>query len=336
MPEPAAPMPVPSVPMVSVVRGEVEEAIHRGHLVASNAEGWILASDGDASRMTYFRSCAKPFQAIASLRTGIVERFGLSGEHLAIMCASHSGEPRHVAVVRDLLGHAGVDEAALQCGAHWPYYEPAASIVRREMAEPLPVFNNCSGKHSGMLAAARIIEAPLDTYLEPAHPVQARIREAVEEFTGCRDYDVLYGIDGCSAPNAAVPLSAMARSFAQLVTSTDESAKAAVAAMSAHPYLVGGTERFDTALMEVTKGRILAKGGAAGAHCTADRRSGLGLAVKLESGDGNWVSVAVVAALNQLGWLDWAETEALSRYARPMLRNHKGVEVGRVRPLIDL
>ncbi|TME82810.1 MAG: asparaginase, partial [Chloroflexi bacterium] len=306
------------------------------HLVASNADGWILASDGDASRVTYFRSCAKPFQAIASLRTGIVDRFGLTGEHLAIMCASHNGEPRHVEVVRDLLAHAGIDESALQCGAHWPYYELAASVVRREMAEPLPVFNNCSGKHSGMLAAARILEAPLDTYLEPAHPVQARIRQVVEEFTGCRDYDVLYGIDGCSAPNAAVPLSAMARSFAQFVTSTDESAKAAVHAITTHPYLVGGTERFDTALMEVTKGRILAKGGAAGAHCTADRRSGLGLAVKLESGDGNWVSVAVVAALNQLGWLDWAETEALRRYARPTLRNHKGVEVGRVRPLIDL
>jgi len=322
--------------MVSVVRGEVDEAIHRGHLVASNADGRILASDGDASRVTYFRSCAKPFQAIASLRTGVVDRFGLTAEHLAIMCASHSGEPRHVAVVRDLLAHAGIDESALQCGAHWPYYEPAASVVRREMAEPLPVFNNCSGKHGGMIAAARILEAPLDTYLEPAHPVQARIRQVVEEFTGCRDDDVLYGIDGCSAPNAAVPLSAMARSFAQLVTSTDVSAKAAVNAMTTHPYLVGGTQRFDTALIEVTNGRILAKGGAAGAHCTADRRSGLGLAVKLESGDANWVSVAVVAALNQLGWLDWAETEALSRYARPRLRNHNGIEVGRVRPLIDL
>src|SRR5207237_4480985 len=143
-----------------------EEAIHRGHLVASNAEGWILASDGDASRTTYFRSCAKPFQAIASLRTGIVERFGLSGEHLAIMCASHSGEPRHVAVVRDLLGHAEVDESSLQCGAHWPYDEAAASIARRQMTEPLAVFNNCSGKHSGMLGAARLLQAPLASYLE--------------------------------------------------------------------------------------------------------------------------------------------------------------------------
>ena len=321
--------------MVLVERGKVEEGIQRGHLAAANAQGVIVRSDGDSNRLTYFRSCAKPFQAIAGLRAGIVERLGLTTEHVAIMCASHNGEPRHVAVVRELLAHAEVDESALQCGAHWPYYEPAASVVRREMTEPMPVFNNCSGKHSGMLAAARVLEAPLESYLEPSHPVQQRIRRLVEEFTGCRDDDVVYGIDGCSAPNAAVPLSAMARSFAQLVTSSDAAARAAVEAMTSHPYLVGGTERFDTAVMEVTKGRVLAKGGAAGAHCTADRRSGLGLALKLESGDGTWMSVAVMAALAELGWLEPAEQQALDRFAHPTLRNHKGLTVGRVHPLLD-
>src|SRR5213593_3908003 len=117
-------MPNSAAPLVSVERAGVEEAIHLGHLVASNAEGWIAAYHGDPTRVTYFRSCAKPLQAIASLRAGIIERFDLGGEHLAIMCASHNGEPRHIALVRDLLGHVGVDESALQCGAHWPYYEP--------------------------------------------------------------------------------------------------------------------------------------------------------------------------------------------------------------------
>jgi len=317
-----------------VERGEVEEGIQRGHLAAANAQGMIARSQGDPNRLTYFRSCAKPLQAIAGLRAGIVERLGLTTGHVAIMCASHNGEPRHVAMVRDLLAHAEVDESALECGAHWPYYEPAASVARREMAEPLRVFNNCSGKHSGMLAAARVLEAPLEHYLEPSHPVQQRIRTVVEEFTGCRDDNVVYGIDGCSAPNAAVPLSAMARSFAQLVTSSDEAARTAVEAMTSHPYLVGGTERFDTAVMEVTKGRLLAKGGAAGAHCTADRRSGQGLALKLESGDGTWTSVAVMAALAELGWLEGAEQLALDRFAHPTLRNHKGLEVGRVSPLL--
>ena len=160
--------------------------------------------------------------------------------------------------------------------------------------------------------------------------MQQRIRQVVEEFTGCAVDDVIYGIDGCSAPNAAVPLSAMARSFAQLVTSDDDAARTAVEAMTTHPFLIGGTKRFDTALMEVTNGRLLAKGGAAGARCTADRRSGRGLALKLEDVDGTWVSVAVMAALTDLGWLTPAEQQALDRFAHPTLRNHKGLEVGHV------
>jgi L-asparaginase II len=323
-------MPNSAVPLLRVERGEVEEGLLGGHLAAVDAGGAIVAAKGDPGRLTYFRSCAKPLQAIAALRSGIVERFGLTAEHVAIICASHSGEPRHVGVVRDLLAHAGIDESALQCGAHWPYDEAAASVVRREMTGPLQVFNNCSGKHSGMLAAAGVLEAPLTSYLESSHPVQLRIRAVVEEFTGCPTTDVVYGIDGCSAPNAAVPLSAMARSFARLVTSGDGAARTAVEAMTTHPFLVGGTKRFDTALMEVTGGRVLAKGGAAGAHCTADRRSGVGLALKLEGVDGTWVSVAVMAALSGLGWLTPEEQEALDRFAHPTLRNHKGLEVGRV------
>jgi len=329
-------MPNSAVPLLRIERGDVEEGIQRGHLTAVDASGTVVGSQGDPSRLTYFRSCAKPFQAIAALRTGIVEQFALTDEHVAIMCASHSGEPRHVALVRDLLAHVAIDESALQCGAHWPYDEAAANVVRREMAEPLAVFNNCSGKHSGMLAAAHVLQAPLASYLEPSHPMQRRIREVVEEFTGCTSAEAVYGIDGCSAPNAAVPLSAMARSFAQLVTSDDAAARSAVEAMTTHPFLIGGTKRFDTALMEVSDGRLLAKGGAAGAHCTADRRSGVGLALKLEDVDGTWVSSAVMAALTGLGWLTPAEQRALDRFANPTLRNHKGLEVGRVRPLIHL
>jgi L-asparaginase II len=323
-------MPNPAVPLLRIERGEVEEGVQRGHLAAVDGEGKVIASRGDPNRLTYFRSCAKPFQGIAALRTGIIERFDLTAEHVAIICASHNGEPRHIAVVRDLLAHAGIDESALQCGAHWPYDEAAAGVVRRQMDEPLAVFNNCSGKHSGMLAAARVLQAPLGSYLEPSHPVQQRIRQVVEEFTGCATADIVYGIDGCSAPNAAVPLAAIARSFARLVTSHDTAARTAVEAMTTHPFLVGGTRRFDTALMEVTDGRLLAKGGAAGAHCTADRRSGVGLALKLDDVDGTWLSAAVMAALTNLSWLAPAEQQALDRFAHPTLRNHKGLEVGRV------
>jgi L-asparaginase II len=326
-------MPNPAAPLVRVERGGVEEGIHLGHVAVVDAHGRIHGSLGDPQHVTYFRSCAKPFQAIGSLGTGIAARYALGTEHVAIMAASHNGEPRHVEIVRDVLRRTGIDESALQCGAHWPYYEPAATVVRREMDEPLAVFNNCSGKHAGMLAAARALDAPLETYLDAAHPVQQRIREVIEAFTRCPAANIQYGIDGCSAPNAAVPLAAMARSFAGLVSSSDEIPRTVVAAMVEQPFLIGGTDRFDTRLMEVTEGRLLAKGGAAGAHCTADRRSKQGLAVKLDSGDGTWTAVAVMAALERLGWLDEGEREALSTFARPTLRNHKRLAVGTVRPV---
>jgi L-asparaginase II len=329
-------MPISATPLVRVERGEVEEAIHLGHLAVADAAGQLQASLGDPEHLTYFRSCAKPFQALGSLASGVIARLQLNAEHIAVIAASHNGEARHVEVVRDLLAHAGVPESTLQCGAHWPYYEPAASAVRRQLEEPLAIFNNCSGKHAGMLAAARVMGAPLETYLEPTHPVQQRIKAVIEAFSGCPASATPYGIDGCSAPNAALPLSAMARSFASLVVSNDQLPRTIVEAMTQHPYLVGGTDRFDTRLMEVTGGRLLAKGGAAGAHCTANRRLGLGLAVKLDSGDGTWAGVAVMAALEQLGWLEPEEREALDSFARPMLRNHKRLAVGRVRPVLQL
>jgi L-asparaginase II len=329
-------MPNSATPLVRVERGGVEEAIHLGHLAVVDGDGHVRLSLGDPDHLTYFRSCSKPLQALGSLSADIVDRFGLSAEHVAVMCASHNGEPRHVEVVRELLRRAGIPESALQCGGHWPYYEPAANVVRRQLDEPLAVFNNCSGKHAGMLAAAKVLGAPLETYLDLAHPVQERIRNVVERFTGCAPADVRYGIDGCSAPNPAVALSAMARSFAVLVTAADASSRTVVEAMTQHPFLVGGTQRFDTTLMEVTGGRLVSKGGAAGAHCIGDRRSGAGLAVKLDSGDGTWIAVAVLAALEHLGWLDEQERPALADLAHPLLRNRRDLAVGTVQPVFEL
>jgi L-asparaginase II len=329
-------MPNAAVPLIRVERGGVEEALHQGHLVVAEASGRVHASLGNAERLTYFRSCAKPLQAFAALETGIAEHYPLQPEHVAIMAASHNGEPRHVEVVRDLLRRTGVPETALQCGAHWPYYERAAAVVRHELTEPLAVFNNCSGKHAGMLAAASALGAPLDSYLQTPHPVQGRIRAAIGMFSGCPEDQMRWGIDGCSAPNAAVPLAAMARSFAAFVSSDQPNARAIVEAMTSQPFLIGGTGRFDTRLMEVTRGRLLAKGGAAGAQCVADRRSGMGLAMKLDSGDGTWSAVAVMAALEQVGWIDKGEAQALQSFAYPNLRNHRRVVVGSVRPIFSL
>jgi L-asparaginase II len=204
------------------------------------------------------------------------------------------------------------------------------------MPAPIPVFNNCSGKHAGMLAAASALGAPLEGYLDPGHPVQAEVRRTVEAFTGCPPAAIRYGTDGCSAPNPAVPLRAMAQSFARLLASADPVARLVVGAMTEHPFLVGGTDRFDTRLMELSRGRLLAKGGAAGLHCLADRESGRGLAVKLESGIGAMVPPAVLAALRQLGWLPEASLDSLRVFASPTLRNYRRLEVGRAYPIFEL
>lgn len=321
--------------MVAEDRGEVREATHSGHLVVAGADGRVLAALGNPDRLTYFRSSAKPFQAIAALRSGAEARFGLTQEHLAVMAASHAGEPRHVQLVRDLLSRSEIPERALACGAHWPISEAAAAAARAVMREPIPVFNNCSGKHAGMLAAAKALGAPLENYLDAGHPIQIEIRRTVEAFTSCPPEAIRYGSDGCSAPNAAVPLRAMARAFARLVGSQDAAARRVVSAMTEHPDLVAGTDRFDTRLMEASRGRLLAKGGAAGLHCLADRESGQGLAVKLESGHGAVVPAAVLAVLRQLGWLMEPGLEALGAFAAPTLLNYRRLEVGRARPIFQ-
>ena len=332
-------MPKAAVDLVAVDRGPLRESTHQGHVVIVDPDGRVEAALGDPDRPTYYRSSAKPLQALAMLRTGVAERFGLNSEQVAIMCASHSGEPRHVEVVHSLLGAIGVAEKALQCGSHWPYYEPAAEEARRQMREPLVVFNNCSGKHSGLLGGSRLLDAPLETYLAPDHPVQARIRAVVEELSACPPSSISYGIDGCSAPNPGLPLRAMARSLAalaRLAASGDPQARTIVAAMTAHPYLVGGTGRFDTRLMEVAGGRLLAKGGAAGLHCTVDLRSRRALTVKLESGEGTWIHAAVMSALGQLRWLEDGELERLAEFSRPVLTNHRKLEVGEARAIFQL
>jgi L-asparaginase II len=324
------------VDLLAVERGGVREATHSGHLAVVDSQGQLLTSLGNPERVTFYRSSAKPLQALASLRAGIVDRFGLNAEHVAVIAASHNGEPRHIEVVRDLLARSEIPEQALQCGAHWPYYEPAAAKVRREMTEPLAVFNNCSGKHAGMLAATKALGAPLGNYLDRDSPEQRGVQKAVSEFSGEPQAEIHWGTDGCSAPNAAIPLRAMAASLARFAGSGDAMATFIVKAMTTHPFLVGGTDRFDTILMEATGGRLLSKGGAAGLHCSVNLELNACLVIKLESGDGTYTSTAAVHALRALGWLDDRELGPLQRFVQPAVRNVRKLEVGTVGPIFEL
>jgi L-asparaginase II len=298
--------------LVETTRGGIVESRHHGALVAVDAHGGVRWSIGDARLVSFPRSSLKPFQVLALVTRGGVERFGLEARDLAIACASHSGEEIHTRAVCQLLDKIDAPPEALACGTHPPIDQASAERLEQRGEQPSAVHNNCSGKHAGMLALARLVGAPLEGYLGPEHPAQQAIRATLIDVLALDPNHLPVGIDGCSAPAYAVPLDKLARGFALL----GDGAQAAPAwcsalgtigdAMGAYPELVGGTsDRVDTDLMRVTNGALVAKGGAEG-YFGMGNRAGLGVAFKIIDGDAahRGRSAVAVAAAQQLGWLD--------------------------------
>ncbi len=323
---------VPTTPpahLATIRRGTAVEAIIRGHVVVANAAGHVLASAGDPGAATTVRSCAKPLQALPLVRVA-APRLGVSDAEVAIACASHSGEPVHVEVVRGLLGRAGVTEALLSCGPQLPMHEPSARAVLAAGHQPAAVTNNCSGKHAGMLAVCVVRGWPTRGYALAEHPLQTEIRGILGGLGGVDLATSPVGIDGCGLPTFGLPLRTLARMYAAALTV--EGFARCQDAMGRHPHLVGGTGRFDTALLQVAGTHLTAKGGAAGVWVAVRRPAGPALAIKLESGDQAAVSAVALGALGRLGWLTHAEVEhpALAGFAEPTLRNWAGDDVGAI------
>jgi L-asparaginase II len=327
------------IPLVGVTRGERLESVHRVAACASDAAGRVALALGDIDEPVFLRSSAKPFITAAGVRAGTVERFGFDDRELAVMSASHGGEPFHVAAVRAILAKIGAAVDDLQCGTHAPLYAPAAAALRASGEEPSALHNNCSGKHAGILALARMLGAPLEGYRDPAHPAQRAIlalcaRLSDEDFTPDR-----LAVDGCGIPVYATSLRKAARSFARFasldeVDWADASALARVrAAMIAEPEHVAGTNRFDTDLMRAGYGRIAGKGGAEGVHATAVLDGGIGCVLKVVDGAARAAPPAAIAILRQLGALDGDACEALQTHARPAVTNHAGTVVGNIAAL---
>jgi L-asparaginase II len=335
------PMSFQTETLVEVIRGGRLESEHRGAIAVVDATGKLIAQVGDVNLTTYLRSTAKPFQLLPLIESGAAEHFQFTDQELAIMAGSHSGEARHVEVVQSILNKIGMKEDALQCGAHVPFSSESAFTLSSQGKVPTPLYNNCSGKHAGMLAAA--VDRGLSThdYLDPQHPIQLSIRQAVSDLSGVPFDEVAVCVDGCSAPNFALPLKAAALAFAKLTSGEDLSprskALARIArAMSTNPEMVAGEKRLDTDLMRVVKGRIVSKGGAEGFHglgiFSHDGKPALGLAMKIGDGDGKRGShPAVIEALRQLDVLSEKELEALKDYRGWKIANHRGTEVGEVR-----
>lgn len=324
---------------VEITRGELVESRHRGLFAAVTADGDPVVRRGDTAWPCYLRSAAKPFQAIAVARAGALDRFDVSDAELALIAASHNGEPDHADRVASLLARLGLSADHLHCGTHPPFNSAAARILA---GRPVTVFNNnCSGKHTGMLAACLAAGFPVENYEAADHPLQIAIREVIREFCDLATVELPVAPDGCTVPTWAVPLGAMALGYARLLAPDAPPEAARVAnAMMAHPDLVAGTERIDTDLMRLRPGKLLSKVGAEGVHVCAvppsDRYPrGLGVAIKIEDGDsGRARAAAILAALVSLEIITKEEeTELRARYCRPLTTNRKQV-VGEVRAVI--
>jgi len=323
-------------------RGEVVEAEFRGVLAVADSAGGLIGSAGDPGRVTYMRSSSKPFQAISVVVSGATERFELTAREIAVMAASHGGEPIHVEAVRSILAKIGLTEDALQCGVHPPAHKAAAEELVRRGEKPRAVHNNCAGKHAGMLALARHIGAPIDGYLSPEHPVQRRALQVISEMSDVPAAEVQLGVDGCGVPTFALPVRNIALMFARLAQPQAapehlrEAARVVAQAMMANPEMIAETSgRWDTELMRAMPGGVVSKAGAEGLACCGIVERGIGIALKSTDGGGRANAAVTYAVLQRLGALSGQAAQALSEWGKPLIRNHRGDIVGRISVVED-
>lgn len=321
--------------VIEVTRGPVVESRHEGIAAVVKADGTVVESWGDIETPILPRSANKPIQAMAFVESGAVERFGLGDEHIALSCASHSGETRHVETVRAWLAKVGLSEADLECGTHAPRLQSSIEALARANTLPTAAFNNCSGKHSGFLTTAVQYGEPTTGYIKYDHPVQRRLRETMSDLCGLDANGFPHGTDGCGIPTLATPLKSLAQAMASMADPSRLSSKRADAAnrirkaMNAEPFMVAGTGRFCTRINEAAPGVIQVKTGAEGVFCGMLPTLGLGVALKVWDGAGRAAEVAMAALLDRLGVLPAAQRDEV---LHPPIKNVVGLLVGEMRP----
>jgi L-asparaginase II len=327
--------------LIEVLRGSVVESRHRGAVAVVDADGKPVLTIGDVDRPVFPRSAIKAIQALPLVESGAADSYMFGNRELALACASHSGEDGHVETARTMLARAGLAEDAFECGSHWPFYQSTLIDFASGGKKPLPVHNNCSGKHAGFLCFACHDGIEPNGYVALGHKVQDAVRDAMESVTGAAHSIDQCGTDGCSIPTYAIPLKNLAHGFAKMATGTGlepERAKAAsrlVDACMAEPWHVAGTNRACTEIMQAAPGRVFAKYGAEGVYALAIPEKGLGIAIKCDDGAERGVIAMANAVLAKLFTKDdLAETYRSA--ANKDFRNWNRIEVGRFRPAGEL
>lgn len=330
--------------LVEALRGLTLESAHRGAVAVVDADGALHSAWGDIDRPIFPRSAVKVLQALPLVESGAAERYGLSDEELALACASHGGEARHTAAAASMLAKAGMDVTALECGTHWPYFDGAIKAMAAAGGQPNALNNNCSGKHAGFVCLGCLMageddrRAFLTGYVKPGHPVMREVTAALQSSTGYDLARTAVGTDGCSIPTYAIPLRHLAHAFARVATGIGLKPGHAAAALRLRqavaraPFMVAGTGRFDTRVMEHFGERVFCKVGAEGVYCAALPTLGLGVAVKMDDGNTARACEVVMAALMaRLLPLAESETGFVQSLADVALVNWNGIEVGRLR-----
>ena len=330
---------------IDVYRGDLVESRHRVSCCVVRPDGTVVASSGDPDLVTYWRSSAKPFQAIPLVAEGGADALGLTDDEVVLTCASHNGEPAHVELARTLLARSGAGPDDLVCGPHPSLSGEVAKDMAARGEKPTRLHSNCSGKHAGMIALGRFKGWGSGGYQQPAHPVQRRCLAEVAAWTGLHVDDVPHGTDGCGVPSFALPLNAMAVAYARLgaalkgdaVPGIGEASRAAavriLTAVCARPFLVAGTGRLDTELLEATQGRAFAKVGAEGVYGATIPELRLGLALKVEDGGARALGAALLALLDAIAP---GLVPDLEGQHEPGVLNTRGEPVGRVAARVEL
>ena len=315
--------------IAEVTRGGILESQHRGAYAVSDSSGKIVAQDGDIFCPVFPRSAIKAFQCLPVIESGAAEQFGFSDEEIALCCASHGGEPEHVRVARSILAKAGLTESAYECGVHWPNDRNAAYALVRQNQDALAIHNNCSGKHAGMLALSKHLGAATADYVRPDHIVQRTIARTIEHMCDVDLSHAAVGIDGCSVPTWAMPLANMALGFARLCDENNRAARRILTSVRAHPFMVAGTGRFDTKVMQAIP-RLFLKTGAEGVYCGCISHAGLGFALKCDDGATRGAEVATVSLMLKLDVWTTEERSLLTSFTHQTLTNWRKIEVGEV------
>ena len=330
--------------LVEVMRGGVLESSHCGALAVLDADGAVVAKLGDIDQPIFPRSAVKVLQALPLVASGAADQLGLTDEELAIACASHNGEEIHAQTAARMLAKAGLDAAALECGAHWPYLDTAARALAAQGREPSALHNNCSGKHAGFLCLACALQGGVDLrqytrgYVQPEHPVMREVTAALQTATGFDLANAARGTDGCSIPTYAIPLRHLARAFARVGTGVGLSsghahaAKRLRAAVAKAPFMVAGSGRFDTRVMQQLGERVFCKVGAEGVFCAALPERGLGVAIKIDDGNNARACEVVMAAvIEAFVKLDDAKAGFMRSLSELRVANWNNIEVGQLR-----